>query len=134
MSSQSTLRDWRPDLPRVIPALPPGETRKKESWITREGATLEEFANSRKAADKAVATVAKGVEEARQATEEQGQLHRQRWSKQTRLTLRLILTRPNTSSHHVPNSDLPQCPYRVLAAILVGSSTNTSGDVGGANP
>ena len=72
MTSQTTLRDWRPDLPKVIPALPPGETRKKESWITREGATQEEFANVRKAAERAVSTVAKGVEEARQAMEEQG--------------------------------------------------------------
>lgn len=35
---------------------------------------MEDFTNARKAADKAVATVAKGVEEARQATEEQGSL------------------------------------------------------------
>lgn len=75
MASRTTLRDWEPNLPRIIPALPPAEARKKPSIIAREGASVQDFANARKAADKAVAAVARGVEEARQATEEQGELN-----------------------------------------------------------
>jgi len=75
MASRTTLRDWEPNLPRIIPVLPPAEARKKPSIIAREGASVQDFANARKAADKAVAAVARGVEEARQATEEQGELN-----------------------------------------------------------
>lgn len=75
MASRTTLRDWEPNLPRIIPALPPAEARKKPSIIAREGASVQDFANAMKAADKAVAAVARGVEEARQATEEQGELN-----------------------------------------------------------
>jgi hypothetical protein len=71
MSSQKTLRGWRPNLPSVISALPAGESRKKSSVAIKGGAADEESLHN--AADRAVVTVARGVDEARQATEEQGE-------------------------------------------------------------
>jgi hypothetical protein len=79
---------------------------------------------ARKAAENAVSTVSKVVDEARQATLEQGQ-------SQVNSSYDLALIdcpahRTYPSNHHGPNPYLPQRAHRVLAPVLVRNTTYPS--------